>query len=88
MPLLSAHSSSCPPTHHEYILEEKNTPTTCVASKHFTDYACEEEIIQHFSESAVLYTCRKKKITVQKGGTILCEAETKVQQWLRPAVNN
>lgn len=33
-------------------------------------------------------THAEKKITVQKGGTILCEAETKVQQWLRPAVNN
>lgn len=94
MPLLSAPSSSCSPTHHEYILEEKNTPTTWADSKYFTDYACKEEIIiYHFSKSAVLHAYRKTAgtLAIQTLGqeaTFPCEAGTKVQQWLRPAVNN
>lgn len=58
MPLLSAPSSSCPPTQCEYILEE-NTPTTWADSKYFTDYAYEKEILtQHFSIFAMLHACR------------------------------
>lgn len=93
MPLCSA-PSSCPPTHHEYILEEKNTPTTWADSKYFTDYAYKEEIIiYHFSKSAVLHAYRKTAeiLAIQTLGqevTFPYKAGGKVQQWLRPAVNN